>query len=52
IDLIDKDYITMRSKIVAKVSESKDLAERQIAAISEKLISPTGLYPKVYVDEY
>ena len=43
VDLIGKDYITMRSKIVAKVSESKDLAEKQIAAISEKLISPTGL---------
>ncbi|GMB01656.1 polysaccharide pyruvyl transferase family protein [Pelosinus sp. IPA-1] len=52
IDLIDKDYLVMRSKIVSKVSESKDLAEKQIVAISERLISPTGLYPKACVDEY
>jgi colanic acid/amylovoran biosynthesis protein len=52
VDLIAKDYIAMRSKIVAKVSESQELAEKQITAISEKLISPTDLYPKAYVDEY
>ena len=51
IDLIDTDYITMRKKIVSKVSESKELAEKQISAIHERLISPTSLYPKVYVDE-
>jgi colanic acid/amylovoran biosynthesis protein len=51
IDLIDTDYITMRKKIVSKVSESKELAEKQITAIHERLISPTSLYPKVYVDE-
>lgn len=52
IDFIDKDYIALRSKIVSKVSESKDLAEKQIVAISDRLISSTGLSPKVCIDEY
>jgi colanic acid/amylovoran biosynthesis protein len=51
VDYIDKDYIAMKNKIVAKVSESKNLAEKQITAIREELISPTALYPKAYVDE-